>query len=122
MSVKVPGTQTNNNAEIFSTIKAIDLVKATGNFWGFYVNKSFVYNFLVKQLNGISLCLGLNRISIHTDSDFVIKSINEWMPRWKVKGWKTSTGTAVKNKEMFILLNQRIESMDSVSWVSNFTN
>lgn len=39
------------------------------------------------------------------------------MPRWKVKGWKTSTGTAVKNKEMFILLNQRIESMDSVSWV-----
>lgn len=39
------------------------------------------------------------------------------MPSWKVKGWKTSSGSAVKNKEMFILLNQKIASMDSVSWV-----
>jgi len=28
--VKVPGVQTNNNAEIYSVIKAIDIVKATG--------------------------------------------------------------------------------------------
>lgn len=32
MSVKVPGKQTNNNAEIYSVIKAIDIVKATGKF------------------------------------------------------------------------------------------
>lgn len=31
LSVKVPGKQTNNNAEIYSVIKAIDIVKATGN-------------------------------------------------------------------------------------------
>jgi len=27
----VPGTQTNNNAEIYAVIKAIERVKATGN-------------------------------------------------------------------------------------------
>ncbi|KAL4098595.1 hypothetical protein QTP88_023168 [Uroleucon formosanum] len=32
LSIKVPGTQTNNNAEIFSTIKAIERVYSTGNF------------------------------------------------------------------------------------------
>ncbi|XP_060863606.1 uncharacterized protein LOC132940171 isoform X1 [Metopolophium dirhodum] len=88
LSIKVPGTQTNNNAEIFSTIKAIERVYSTG----------------------------LTRISIHTDSDFVIKSVNEWMPRWLAKGWKTSAGAEVKNKEMFMILNKRIKSMDSVSW------
>lgn len=31
LSIKVPGTQTNNNAEIFSTIKAIERVYSTGN-------------------------------------------------------------------------------------------
>ncbi|KAL4098596.1 hypothetical protein QTP88_023168 [Uroleucon formosanum] len=88
LSIKVPGTQTNNNAEIFSTIKAIERVYSTG----------------------------LTKISIHTDSDFVIKSVNEWMPRWQTKGWKTSAGAEVKNKEMFMILNKRIQSMDSVSW------
>ncbi|XP_026807914.1 uncharacterized protein LOC113550356 [Rhopalosiphum maidis] len=88
LAIKVPGTQTNNNAEIFSTIKAIERVNSTG----------------------------LTRISIHTDSDFVIKSVNEWMPRWQTKGWKTSAGAEVKNKEMFMILNKRIQSMDSVSW------
>uniref|UniRef100_A0A2H8TCJ3 Ribonuclease H1 n=1 Tax=Melanaphis sacchari TaxID=742174 RepID=A0A2H8TCJ3_9HEMI len=89
LAIKVPGIQTNNNAEIFSTIKAIERVNSTG----------------------------LTRISIHTDSDFVIKSVNEWMPRWQANGWKTSAGAEVKNKEMFMVLNKRIQSMDSVSWI-----
>jgi len=39
------------------------------------------------------------------------------MPRWKAKGWKTVSGTEVKNKDMFILLNDQIESLASISWV-----
>lgn len=72
---------------------------------------------MIKLYNNKYFHLGLARISIHTDSDFVIKSVNEWMPRWQVNGWKTSAGAEVKNKEMFIILHQRIKSMDSVSWV-----
>lgn len=60
---------------------------------------------------------GLTKVSIHTDSDFVIKSIKEWLPRWLANGWKTSTGAGVKNKEMFMILHKKIKSMDSVSWV-----
>jgi len=88
LSVKVPGKQTNNNAEIYSVIKAIDIVKATG----------------------------LSRINIYTDSEFVIKSVNEWMPLWKANGWKTSRGDDVKNKELFIQLIDTLKNMDSVNW------
>lgn len=31
--MKVPGKQTNNNAEIFAIIKAIECVKTAGNFF-----------------------------------------------------------------------------------------
>lgn len=56
-------------------------------------------------------------MNINTDSDFVIKSINEWLPRWQSNGWKTSSGTDVKNKEMFLKLFESIQMMDSVGWV-----
>lgn len=46
-----------------------------------------------------------------------MNSINNWMPRWEKNGWKTSSGTAVKNKEIFITLQKKIKAMDSVSWV-----
>lgn len=39
------------------------------------------------------------------------------MPRWEKNGWKTASGTAVKNKEIFITLQKKIQTMDSVSWV-----
>lgn len=63
------------------------------------------------------LHLGLTKINIHTDSEFVIKSVNDWMPKWKTNGWKTSAGGEVKNKDMFMMLEKKIESMGSVSWV-----
>lgn len=110
--MRIPGVQTNNNAEIFSTIKAIECVKAAGNV--FYTLYETIITYLSWNVNWY---LGLSKISIHTDSDFVIKGVNEWIPRWKTNGWKTSNGTVVKNKEMFEILHKSIQSMDSVSWV-----
>lgn len=43
------------------------------------------------------------------------------MPRWQINGWKTSAGAKVKNKDMFIILDERIKSMDSVSWVKQIS-
>lgn len=61
--------------------------------------------------------LGLSKVNIHTDSNFLIQSITDWMPRWKTNGWKTKSGKPVKNKEMFEKLDLCIQSMESVSWV-----
>lgn len=119
MSIKVPGTQTNNNAEIFSVIKAIECVKSTGNLRIYLSHrKKNVYMYSIFILSILfKLYLGLTKVNIHTDSEFVIKSVNDWMPKWQTNGWKTSAGTEVKNKDMLLMLQKKIESMESVGWV-----
>ena len=41
-------------------------------------------------------------INLYSDSQYVIKSINEWLSGWIAKGWKNSSGE-VKNKELWQL-------------------
>ena len=41
------------------------------------------------------------RIVLHTDSQYVMKGITEWMPGWKRKNWKTADGKPVKNVDLW---------------------
>ena len=41
------------------------------------------------------------RIVLHTDSQYVMKGITEWMPAWKRKNWKTADGKPVKNVDLW---------------------
>jgi ribonuclease HI len=40
-------------------------------------------------------------VKLHTDSQYVIKGITEWMPGWKRRGWKNSQNKPVENKELW---------------------
>jgi ribonuclease HI len=40
-------------------------------------------------------------ISIYTDSTYVIQGIREWIHNWKRRGWKTSTGADVLNRDLW---------------------
>ena len=46
------------------------------------------------------------RLAIHTDSRYLKDGITNWILKWKRNGWKTSTGTAVKNKDLWIALEE----------------
>ncbi|VVC25356.1 Ribonuclease H-like domain,Ribonuclease H domain,Ribonuclease H1, eukaryote,Ribonuclease H1, N- [Cinara cedri] len=89
LSEKLSGLQTNNHAEIHCTIRAIERVKLTG----------------------------IKRINIHTDSEYVINCVTKWVPIWEKNGWKTTARKPVKNIDILKLLQKKINSMDSVSWV-----
>lgn len=54
-------------------------------------------------------------VTLTTDSQYVIKGITEWMPGWKRRGWQASTGGAVKNKELWMLLDAEVQERN-VSW------
>jgi ribonuclease HI len=54
-------------------------------------------------------------IEVHTDSQYVQKGISEWMKSWISKGWKTSAGKPVKNKDLFTKLKE-LDDQLSVSW------
>jgi ribonuclease HI len=38
--------------------------------------------------------------TIHSDSQYTLKAINEWADKWKSKGWRTSSGEPVKNRDL----------------------
>ena len=51
----------------------------------------------------------IKKIQLNTDSMFVINSVTQWMEGWKRKGWKTSTGQDVKNKDDFMQLDKILQ-------------
>jgi ribonuclease HI len=41
------------------------------------------------------------KVELHTDSQYVMKGISEWIHGWKRKGWKTADGKPVKNDDLW---------------------
>ncbi|WP_038057184.1 ribonuclease HI [Thermodesulfobacterium hydrogeniphilum] len=46
------------------------------------------------------------KIKIYTDSEYVLKGITQWLVSWKKRGFKTSQGKPVKNKELWETLEK----------------
>ena len=51
----------------------------------------------------------------YTDSKYVKDGIESWIINWKKNGWKTSTKKIVKNKELWMQLDNLIDK-HSVTW------
>lgn len=45
-------------------------------------------------------------IALYSDSEYLIKGLTQWIKGWKKKGWKTSTGKAVLNQDLWQELDQ----------------
>lgn len=41
------------------------------------------------------------KVKVFTDSRYVQQGISEWIIRWQAKGWKTASGGAVKNQDLW---------------------
>lgn len=46
----------------------------------------------------LALQNGIKKLTINTDSQFLINAVTKWMPGWKKRGWKLPSGKAVKNE------------------------
>tara|TARA_B110000046_G_scaffold183159_1_gene218678 strand:+ start:2772 stop:3203 length:432 start_codon:yes stop_codon:yes gene_type:complete len=40
-------------------------------------------------------------VTVTSDSTYVLKGIQEWMPNWKKRGWKTASKQPVKNVDLW---------------------
>lgn len=47
-------------------------------------------------------------VTVFSDSQYVVKGISEWVRGWKRKGWKTSTGLPVLNREYWEKLDRLV--------------
>ena len=60
----------------------------------------------------------LNRscdIIITTDSNYVKNGITEWIHNWKKNGWKTANKKLVKNKELWVNLDELVQA-HTIDW------
>ena len=55
------------------------------------------------------------RVTITTDSQYVMKGMTEWLAGWKAKNWKTAARKPVKNAELWQRLDQAI-APHAVEW------
>jgi ribonuclease HI len=59
---------------------------------------------------------GILEIRLFTDSNYVKNGISSWIKNWKRNGWKTASGTSVKNKELWIEIDTLAQRMTTVEW------
>ena len=55
------------------------------------------------------------KIEIFTDSKYVMQGITEWIKNWKINNWKTSQKKEVKNKDLWILLDEAAQKHE-IAW------
>jgi len=56
-------------------------------------------------------------VTLHVDSQYVLKGITEWLPGWKRKGWRTAAGQPVKNVELWQQLEKLVaEGGHAIDW------
>ena len=55
-------------------------------------------------------------ITLYTDSNYVKDGITSWISNWKKNSWKTASKRDVKNKELWMRLDEAIKDKN-ISWV-----
>ncbi|MBT8094767.1 MAG: ribonuclease HI, partial [Gammaproteobacteria bacterium] len=79
------GETTNNRMELTAAIEALNVLKRP------------------------------SRVELYTDSKYVMDGITSWMANWKKRDWKTSNKKPVKNKDLWMALDEARARHD-VEW------
>jgi len=83
---------TNNRMELLATIMALKKIKSNSD------------------------------VVIYTDSTYVKNGITEWIAKWKKNGWKNSNKKPVKNKDLWLILDELCEKWVKGHSTNKFNN
>lgn len=51
-------------------------------------------------------------VEVRMDSQYAMKAVTTWLPGWRRKGWKTSSGSPVANKELVVRIDALLAGRD----------
>lgn len=77
---------TKQRAELTTVIHALQLVKVRG--------------------------FNVKRARIYTDSNYAVQGLNEWIPQWRARGYRTSKKKAVVNADLFKDLDSEVSALE----------
>ena len=55
------------------------------------------------------------RVSLTTDSKYVMSGITDWINNWKKRGWKTASRKSVKNEDLWRRLDN-VNQQHEINW------
>lgn len=55
------------------------------------------------------------RVKLVTDSEYVMRGMQEWLPNWKKRGWKTAARQPVKNADLWQQLDEQV-NRHQITW------
>ena len=55
-------------------------------------------------------------VKLYTDSKYVLQGVTEWMPNWKIRGWRTAAREPVKNQDLWQELDIAVAAQD-IEWI-----
>jgi ribonuclease HI len=70
---------------------------------------------MLAVISGLEAIKRASKVLITTDSQYVLKGINEWIEGWKARGWKTAAKQPVKNVDLWQRLDSALQGHD-VQW------
>ena len=50
------------------------------------------------------------RVTLHVDSQYVLKGMTEWLTGWKARGWRTASKEPVKNVDLWQQMDALVNS------------
>lgn len=77
---------TNNKMELTAIIKALEIIKRK------------------------------SRIKVYSDSQYLIKGMTEWLPKWIKNNWKNSKKEEIQNKELWMKLFE-FTNKHEIEWI-----
>jgi len=70
---------------------------------------------LTAAIRGLAELKRACQVRLVTDSEYVMRGIQEWLPGWKKRGWKTAARQPVKNADLWQLLDEQV-GRHQVTW------
>lgn len=70
---------------------------------------------LMAAIQGLEALKNRCSVKLTTDSVYVKSGINEWMPNWKKRNWKTASNKPVKNVDLWQRLDAACQPHD-IEW------
>ena len=70
---------------------------------------------LTAVIKGLQALTRPCKITVYTDSKYVMDGVTKWLEGWVRKGWKTASKKKVKNQDLWEVMYQELKNHD-VSW------
>ena len=70
---------------------------------------------LTAAIEGLKQLKQTCKVTIYTDSKYVMQGMEEWLAGWKARGWKTASKSPVKNVDLWQQLDELVGKHE-VTW------